>query len=133
MAWDRSRTARALRAVRKRVTGAGDGSALIGFARSLANRGEALVRNSYCYRWLTAEPDPEVIVIDLRETRTVGPLIRLLERAIGPVKRALTGSRLASVTAAVGATFSRSRAGRLLAALLEPPEPPERENDKKSE
>ena len=125
MAWDRSRTARALRAVRKRVTGASDGSALIGFARSLANRGEALVRNSYCYRWLTAEPDPEIIVIDLRETRTVGPFIRLLERAIGPVERAWTGSRLASVTTAAETTLASSRTGQLLATLLEPPEPPE--------
>ncbi|MFA9417884.1 hypothetical protein [Natrinema sp. HArc-T2] len=42
------------------------------------------VRASYCYRWLTAEPDPDVIVIDLRDTYTVGPVIRLLE-AVGAV------------------------------------------------
>lgn len=40
------------------------------------------VTASYLYRWLTKEPDPEVIVIDLRETRTVGPFIRLLDRTI---------------------------------------------------
>lgn len=35
---------------------------------------------SFLYRWLTADPEPEVIVIDLRETVTVGPLIAGLER-----------------------------------------------------
>jgi len=34
------------------------------------------VRSSALYRWLTTEPDPDVIVIDLRETWTVGPVIR---------------------------------------------------------
>lgn len=33
-------------------------------------------------RWLTAEPEPEVIVIDLRDTLTVGPIIALLDRAV---------------------------------------------------
>ena len=33
------------------------------------------VRSSALYQWLTTEPDPNVIVIDLRETWTVGPII----------------------------------------------------------
>ncbi len=45
-----------------------------------AGRGiEKTVRKSSLYRWLTAEPDPEVIVIDLRETWTVGPAIAALD------------------------------------------------------
>jgi hypothetical protein len=36
-------------------------------------------RQSFLYRWLTKEPDPEVIVIDLRETYTVGPIIGALD------------------------------------------------------
>jgi len=40
---------------------------------------ERVVRASFLYRWLTTEPDPEVIVIDLRETRTVGPVIALVD------------------------------------------------------
>lgn len=40
-------------------------------------------RESWLYRWLTKEPEPEVIVIDLRETWTVGPFIALLDWAIG--------------------------------------------------
>jgi len=50
----------------------------------LTGAGETLqrwVRHSYLYRWLTAEPDPDVIVIDLRETYTVGPVLAGLDRA----------------------------------------------------
>ncbi|QSG01693.1 hypothetical protein [Natranaeroarchaeum sulfidigenes] len=40
------------------------------------------IEASYLYRWFTAEPEPDVIVIDLRETRTIGPFIRLLDATI---------------------------------------------------
>jgi hypothetical protein len=36
-------------------------------------------------RWLTAEPDPDVIVVDLRETVTVGPVILVLDRIVESV------------------------------------------------
>lgn len=39
----------------------------------------AWVQCSFLYRWLTAEPDPQVIVIDLRETITVGPFVRMAD------------------------------------------------------
>lgn len=42
------------------------------------------IRASFIYRWLTAEPDPEVIVIDLRETYTVGPLLTALDYCVTP-------------------------------------------------
>ena len=35
-------------------------------------------RGSRIVGWFLAEPDPEVVVIDLRETYTVGPVLRLL-------------------------------------------------------
>ncbi|SFR90085.1 hypothetical protein SAMN05216559_0742 [Halomicrobium zhouii] len=38
-----------------------------------------VVRDSYLVRWLTAEPEPDVVVIDLRETWTVGPVIAVLD------------------------------------------------------
>jgi hypothetical protein len=37
------------------------------------------------HRWLTAEPDPDVIVVDLRETVTVGPVILVLDRIVESV------------------------------------------------
>jgi hypothetical protein len=130
MVWDQSRTARVLRAVSAAVARASEGSTLRAAAESLATSAQTAVRNSYCYRWLTAEPEPDVVVIDLRETRTVGPFVRLLERVVDPVERAWADSRLASVTAGVGAALSGSRTGQLLAALLEPPES---ENDRETE
>lgn len=51
------------------------GSLLAGFLA----RGSAWIRGSWLYRWLTDEPDPDVIVIDLRETRIVGPILRVLD------------------------------------------------------
>lgn len=62
----------------------------------LWKRAAATVRDSYLYRWLTAEPEPEVIVIDLRETWTVGPVIRLLDAVLDRVLPALDDSRLAT-------------------------------------
>lgn len=60
-------------------------------AGGLARTG-TVVRRSWLYRWLTAEPDPEVIVVDLRRTYTVGPLLGLLERALAPFERAAHSS-----------------------------------------
>lgn len=40
------------------------------------------IRGSWLYGWLTAEPEPEIVVIDLRETYTVGPIIAVLDRAV---------------------------------------------------
>lgn len=39
-------------------------------------------RQSFLYGWLTKEPEPDVIVIDLRDTYSVGPIIGWLDRAI---------------------------------------------------
>ena len=49
---------------------------------TLTQRGQQFVEGSFLYRWLTAEPEPDVIVIDLRETITVGPWLRAIQRAI---------------------------------------------------
>ncbi|WP_340097954.1 hypothetical protein [Salinibaculum salinum] len=45
-------------------------------------------RHSFLYRWLTAKPDPAVIVIDLRKTYTVGPLLALFDRLVTPLTSA---------------------------------------------
>lgn len=64
---------------------------------ALGERLTAYVRGSFLYRWLTAEPEPEVIVIDLRETWTVGPFIVLLDRLIECSQTSVIGSTLISV------------------------------------
>lgn len=45
-------------------------------------RGRRYWTASWLYRWLTAEPEPEVIVIDLRDTYAVGPIIRGIDRIL---------------------------------------------------
>lgn len=133
MVWEQSRTAQVLQTVTTTLAEAREGSVLAASVERLTTRATSVVRTSYCYRWLTAEPDPEVIVIDLRKTRTVGPFITLLEKVVDPVERVWAGSQLPSVTATAGAAVSRSRTGRILSALLEPPDPPANDTDEKTE
>ena len=45
------------------------------------------VRKSWLYRWLTTEPEVDVVVIDLRETMFVGPVLAVLNRVFGPGAR----------------------------------------------
>jgi hypothetical protein len=104
-----------------------DGSAVLGAVRDVSARVSTAVRSSVLYTWLTKEPEPEVIVIDLRETRTVGPIIALLDRAIGwltPYWRSSTPKRALDEVAAVGDRAAETRAGQLLVTVLAPPEPP---------
>lgn len=86
------------------------------------------VRNSVLYRWLTNEPDPAVVVIDLRETYTVGPIIALLDRLADPVGRSYRQSglcRLGAGLQSVAERVERTGVGRALGRLLAPPDPPE--------
>lgn len=55
------------------------------------------VRGSWLYRWLTKEPDPDVIVIDLRETWTVGPVIAVIDRLAGGAEQVLRRSGLGGI------------------------------------
>lgn len=43
---------------------------------------ETVVQSSFLYRWLTAEPEQDVIVIDLRNTISVGPLLIILDDVV---------------------------------------------------
>ncbi len=54
---------------------------------ALSRLGRTSLVSSAAYRWFTAEPEPEVIVIDLRETRTIGPVIRGLDRVVSGFER----------------------------------------------
>jgi hypothetical protein len=100
-------------------------SALAGVLRTLAR----WLRRSFLYRWLTKEPEPDVIVIDLRETYAVGPFVALFDRLAPILGRTWRGSHAHRLLEALRTTSKRtwitdSRIVRLLAAALEPPEPP---------
>jgi len=113
------------------LTTAADASALANGTRTLAH----WTRQSFCYRWLTKEPDPDVIVIDLRETYTVGPVIALLDRLAPVAERIWRGSYAHTAIEKLRASSKRawlvdSKTVRLLRAALEPPEPPEQNRRK---
>ncbi|MFP4625789.1 MAG: hypothetical protein ACOCQ3_05290 [Natronomonas sp.] len=69
---------------------------------------ERIVRASYLYWWLTAEPEPEVIVIDHRETYTVAPVIALLDWLIGGLRRAAGGSEFVEASRRLGHEFTET-------------------------
>ncbi|WP_137284646.1 hypothetical protein [Halorussus salinisoli] len=88
------------------------------------------VRHSHLYRWLTKEPEPDAIVIDLRDTYTVAPFIALLDRLTPVVERTWRGSLAYRTTERLGTSVKRewiaeSRTIQLLRDALEPPAPPE--------
>jgi len=93
---------------------------------------ETWVGNSSLCRWLTKEPDPEVVVIDLRETYTVGPFLRAADRVAPPaaaaVRESVAWSIAQRVSERVVEPATESRSFQLLAAALAPPEPPEAAN-----
>lgn len=66
---------------------------------------ETVIRASFLYQWLTAEPDPEVIVIDLRETYTVAPFIALLDWFIRGFETAARGSGVVHGIRLIGRHF----------------------------
>ena len=61
-----------------------------------------VLASSWLVRWLTAEPEPDVIVIDLREVRMVRPFVLALDRVAGQLASALPYSWLGFVVGRVG-------------------------------
>ena len=76
---------------------------------ALARRGRRFVTSSWLYGWLTAEPEPEVIVIDLRETRIVGAVLGVIDRVVTRSARDLLPA-LPSATATRVSYWLRDRA-----------------------
>ena len=88
-----------------------------------------VVRTSFLYRWLTKEPEPEVIVIDLRETWTVGPVITLLDWIVAWLEPFWRSSRIRDLLKTAGSLIrwaGESPIVKRLVRLLEMPEPPKR-------
>ncbi len=120
--------ARTSTAITSRLAVAADASFLAESVRTNAR----WIHHSYLYRWLTKEPDPDIVVIDLRETYTVGPVIALLDRLTPVLERAWRESYAHRASqrlrnAARIRWVENSTTIRLLVAALEPPEPPEEE------
>lgn len=74
-------------ATRSRIDRAVDNSSVVRVTRGIESTLGRWGRGSRLVQWFLAEPDPEVIVIDLRETYTVGPLLRVLDRVAAIASR----------------------------------------------
>jgi len=74
-------------------------------------------RASFLYRWLTAEPEPEVIVIDLRDTLTVRPILVVLDRTLRTLGYGLPTSTVRGLAADV-ATRTRDAPIRVASLVL---------------
>jgi len=109
------------------------GSRIVQTGQSLTAWAADVIRESYLYRWLTKEPEPEVIVIDLRETYTVGPFIRLIDKLVPHIERAWQNSVIGTLTITIAVTVIESvkelPGYEQAVALLEPPEPPGPDKD----
>lgn len=74
-------------------------------------------QESFLYRWLTAEPEPDVIVIDLRETKSAGPILATLDRALGTLIPHSKYATISSLGRQV-ATSTRAAPIRVLSVLV---------------
>jgi hypothetical protein len=66
----------------------------------------SVAQQSLLVRWLTAEPEPDVVVIDLRETLTIGPLIAVLDRLLPHGERAWNASGIRQVLRRTATAFA---------------------------
>lgn len=96
-AWQHATVATVLTAITTTFDRAGENSRLLGAGSTVQRWG----RNAWLFGWLTAESEPDVIVVDLRETRTVGPILAVLDwlvgRLRGPWRRSGVRSGLGTV------------------------------------
>lgn len=79
------------------------------------------------YHWLTKEPEPEVVVIDLRNTYAVGPAIRMADLLFETLAPIYPNSAIASVTTRLQSLVSMIEdrpSIQYITAALEPPAPP---------
>lgn len=82
---------------RDRLASAVERSRVIGTLETIESTLQRWASGSRIVQWFLAEPDPEVIVIDLRETYTVGPVIRALDWTIVRADRLAERTGLASL------------------------------------
>lgn len=127
-----SALARGWRHTRRSIATAAYHSALGRGSRTLVR----WIHHTYLYRWFTAEPEPDIIVIDLRETYTIGPILRLIDCAIAGVANRYRGSIVQRgvntlsrpIVVGIGLIAS-TRVGRWFRSVLEPPKAPDGEAD----
>jgi hypothetical protein len=83
------------------------------------------VEKSFLYRWLTTDSEPNVIVINLGETWTLGPVLDLLSHLINKCRpywhESFFGTVLGEISTIIRNT-GKTRIGQFLSRVLLPPE-----------
>lgn len=102
-----------LATVRDRLSRAIETSRLVGAARDAVATLARWTGGSLIVRWFLAEPDPAVLVVDLRETYTVGPLLRLGTWTGGNARRLVVGSGLETGASTAAGRFEDAPLRRL--------------------
>lgn len=130
-AWVNAIIARLLEAGQKRAGAAAARSRTVGLYKTVGQWLYRQICQSAIYRWLTAEPETDVIVIDLRDSKTFGPLITSLDLLVSHVSRWWEHARVQSWVDTVPTQVSRSAlsqslAYRLAYTVLIPPESADR-------
>lgn len=115
----RASDASTVRAIFARTTNQGQdllaATVTLRFLRTLVAWGKA----SFLYRWLTAEPEPSVIVIDLRKTRSIGPFLAWIDRVITCLLPTAARSRVANYLTYVSRSVRRApvRTGSIIVSV----------------
>lgn len=86
--------------------------------RALGDRVRPAVAHSRIVRWFIREPDPDVVVIDLAETRTVGSLLRALDATAERIDRVLRDTGIREWPTKAGTTIGRNAVPAASGALL---------------
>ena len=108
---------------KQRLQLAVDNSQTVGEIRRIATLVTTITEESYVQDWLTDNAEPTIIV-DLRDTYTVGPFLGPLNRTTQSIEQAWHRSRLERLVNATSEHLSRSRVGSFLKAVVKRPKPP---------
>ncbi len=65
---------------------------------TLIKNQQKITRDSFIYRWLAQEPEPETIEIDLKQTLSVGLIIKILDKTITYLLPAYITSKIYKIT-----------------------------------
>ena len=89
---------------------------------AVAARCREAIANAWIVRWLTREPDPTVVEIDLAATRTVGPIIAVLDRLANVLSTPVVASSVCEGTSWTARSLERhavpAMGGTLLGLVL---------------
>ena len=84
----------------------------------VAARCRAAFVHAWIIRWLTREPEPNVVEIDLTETRTIGPIVAVLDRIVRSLSTPVSHSRIRATSHGTVRSFERNAVPVLGGAIL---------------